>query len=142
TANNELYRFYAERVTANDEGFSILLKTFTNGDLKSGARLKYNINQDNSSVTIQLVQPNYLAAVAMEYRYKLDGLDETWTTWSNSNNIINFPYLPSGDYTLEVQSRDILGRTKEMNGINIEVLPPYWKRPWFYALEVLVFATF
>lgn len=142
TANNELYRFYAERVTANDEGFSILLKTFTNGDHKSGARLKYNINQDNSSVTIQLVQPNYLAAVAMEYRYKLDGLDETWTTWSNSNNIINFPYLPSGDYTLEVQSRDILGRTKEMNGINIEVLPPYWKRPWFYALEVLVFATF
>jgi len=142
TGNNELFRFYSDRVTPYNDGFPIMMKSFVNAGLKSGGLSQFNVDQENSSVTVEIVQPDYLASMAIEYRYKLQGLDETWTTWSNVNNVINFPYLPAGDYKLEVQSRDILGRSKDMQEISIAVIPPYWKRPWFYALEVLVFAFF
>jgi hypothetical protein len=142
TGNNELYRFYGERITPYEDGFPIIMKTFVNGGVKTGELAKYNVDQENSSVTTEIVQPDYLASMAIEYRYRLKGLEEEWTTWSNTNNMVNFPYLPAGDYTLEVQSRDILGNVKDMKTASIEVLPPYWKRPWFYALEFLIFASF
>ncbi len=141
TGNNELYRFYGDRVIPYDNGFPIVMKSFINGGVRNGDLAKYNVDQENSSVTTEIVQPDYLAAQAIEYRYRLKGLEEQWTTWSNANNNINFPYLPAGDYTLEVQSRDILGSTKDMKLLHIEVLPPYWKRLWFYALEFVVFAS-
>jgi hypothetical protein len=142
TANNELFRFYGERITPYDSGFPILLKTFVNGGVKTGNLTKFNVAQENSSVTAEIVQPDYLASLAIEYRYRLKGLDEEWSTWSNANNLITLPYLPAGDYTLEAQSRDILGNIKDMRTAQIEVLPPYWKRPWFYALEFILFASF
>jgi hypothetical protein len=142
TANNELYRFYGERMTPYESGFPIVMKAFVNGGVRTGALARFNVDQENSSVTTEIVQPDYLAAMAIEYRYRLKGLEEEWTTWANTNNVISFPYLPAGDYTLEVQSRDILGSIRDMRAASIEVLPPYWKRPWFYALEFLIFASF
>jgi hypothetical protein len=93
-------------------------------------------------VTIRVAQPDYLAPQAIEYRYQLIGLDDAWSEWSSHYNSIDFPYLPSGDYTLAIQSRDVLGVVRELDTISFEVLPPYWKRPWFYALEFFVFAGF
>jgi ligand-binding sensor domain-containing protein len=142
TANNELYRFYGERITPYESGFPIIMKAFVNGGVRTGGLPKFNVAQENSSVTAEIVQPDYLAAPAIEYRYRLKGLEEEWTTWSNANNVLSFPYLPAGDYSLEVQSRDILGNVQDMKSASIEVLPPYWKRPWFYALEFLIFASF
>jgi hypothetical protein len=39
-----------------------------------------------------------------------------------------------------VQSRDIFGKVHELANVSFQVLPPYWQRPWFYALEFLVFS--
>lgn len=142
TGNNELYRFYGDRITQYETGFPVLLKSFTNGEMRTGERFKFDIDQENSSLVFEIVQPDYLASPAIEYRYRLKGLEEAYSNWSNNNNVIDFPYLPSGDYSLEVQARDILGRVQNMSRITIEVLPPYWKRPWFYALEVLLFTFF
>ena len=78
----------------------------------------------------------------MEYRYHITGLDQDWTDWSQANNVIEIPYLPSGDYSVEVESRDIFGKVSAMDVIDLDVVPPYWKRPWFYALEVLAVSLF
>jgi hypothetical protein len=71
----------------------------------------------------------------------LQGLNSDWSEWSNRNYDIDFPYLPPGTYTLQYQSKDIFGKVTEMDPVKIEVLPPYWKRPWFYALEFAVFMS-
>ena len=68
-------------------------------------------------------------------------MHQEWSDWSNANNKINFPYLPTGQYTLRVQARNIFGRISELKALPFEVIPPYWKRSWFYALEFLVFAS-
>ena len=76
----------------------------------------------------------------MQYRYQLKGLAKNWTVWSNSNHIASFPFLTPGSYELAIQSRDLLGNESKIELIPFKVLPPYWNRWWFYALEFGFFA--
>jgi len=141
TGNNELYKFFGNGVTPHEVGYPIILKSIRNANQKISRRGVVQFNQENSAVTFEVVQPDYLASQAIEYRYQLMGLDNSWSDWSTGYNVVDFPYLPAGDYALYIQSRDIFGNTKDLKPILFEVLPPYWKRMWFYALEFILFAT-
>lgn len=139
TGDNELYKFYGEKFTPYEVGFPLVLKAIQ-GEGKLNSRNIFEFDQDKSALTFEVVQPDYLAAQAIEYRYQLKGLDNIWSEWSTTNNTIDYAYLPSGDFTLLVQSRDIFGQVKDLEPLLFKVLPPYWQRPWFYALEFFVFA--
>lgn len=143
TGNNELFKFYNDRATSYPAGFPLILKSVRNGELKQrGRRIDVRSESTNNGVSIQVVQPDYLGSMAVEYRYRLKGLDQSWSEWSQSNNLIEIPYLPSGDYVLQVQSKNVFGEDKSMEEVVLNIIPPYWKRPWFYAFEVLLFSFF
>ena len=142
TNNNQLYKYFSDRVNLYTQGFPIVLKKIRNGDQTVGGGSKLKIEQDNSRLTFEVVQPDYLASDAVEYRYHITGLEQEWTDWSQANNVIEIPYLPSGDYSLQVESRDIFGKVSTLDEISLDVRPPYWKTPWFYALEVVLFSLF
>src|SRR5258707_8591433 len=78
---------------------------------------------------------------AVEYRYQVKAKNSDWTPWATSNNIVNFSYLPSGTYKLDIQTRDMMGKTSAIEEITLEVEPPYWRRAWFYFLEVIFFGS-
>jgi len=142
TGNNELYKFFGEETTPYYGGdYPLILKGIRNANQKFSRKGKLEFNQEKSSVTFEVVQPDYLAASSIEYRYQLKGLEKSWSEWSGSYNIIDFPYLPPGDFSLIVQARDIFGNVKELDPVAFEVFPPYWKRTWFYALEFVLFAS-
>lgn len=141
TGNNELYKFYGERFTPYDQGYPVILKSVRNGEARIGDRNKLVFDQDQSSLVFDIVQPDYLASKSIEYRYHVKGLEDNWTEWSSANNTVNFPYLPSGDYKLVVQSRDIFGKVQDLDAVSFEIVPPYWQRPWFYLLEFVFFAS-
>lgn len=142
TDNNQLYKYFSDRINLYNKAFPLVLKSVRNGEKRTGGGKKLKIEQEDSRLTLEVVQPDYLAAGAMEYRYHLTGLEQEWTEWSQANNVIEIPYLPAGDYALEVESRDIFGNLSSMETIALDVRPPYWKTTWFYALEVLVFSLF
>lgn len=139
TENNELYKFFGEKFTPYEAGNEPLLRAVRNNDAKVDL-LNFEVSENKSTLTFEVIQPDFLAPQSIEYRYRLKGLDEDWSDWSTNNYIINYPYLPSDDYILMVQSRDIFGKVHELANVTFEVLPPYWQRPWFYALEFLVFS--
>jgi hypothetical protein len=139
TENNELYKFFGEKFTPYEAGNQPLLRAVRNNDTKVDL-LNFEVSQNKSTVTFEVIQPDFLAPQSIEYRYRLKGLDEDWSEWSTNNYIINYPYLPADDYILMVQSRDIFGKVHELANVTFEVLPPYWQRPWFYALEFFVFS--
>jgi hypothetical protein len=141
TGNNELYKFYGERFVPYERGYPVILKSVRNGNARIADRQKLVFEQDQSSLVFDIVQPDYLASKSIEYRYRVKGLDDTWSEWSSANNTVNFPYLPAGDYTLAVQARDIFGKVQDLDAVSFEILPPYWQRPWFYLLEVVFFAS-
>ena len=96
------------------------------------------ISYDRNSVFIQLSRPDYLDLVNVEYQYRMIGLDDEWSEWT-SNSQLDFNYLPPGQYTLEVRSRDTFGRVQESEPIKFKIRPPYWQTAWFSALQVLFF---
>jgi hypothetical protein len=141
TANNELYKFFTDQLTTHEVDHPLILKAVRNAKQRVSRKGKIQFDQEKSAVTFDVIEPDYLAAESIEYRFQLEGLEKNWSAWSHSNNTIDFPYLPPGDYSLHVQARDIFGSVREMDAVSFEVLPPYWKRTWFYALEFLLFAS-
>ena len=139
--SNELLNFSGENIPVIQTKFPIFLKSMQNNSVKIADFSHIEIDQGNSAVTFEVVQADFINPKSIEFRYFLDGMHQEWSDWSTANNKINFPYLPPGLYTLRVQARNIFGKVNELTPLPFEVIPPYWKRSWFYALEFIVFAS-
>ena len=138
--HNELYKFLGNDVSFTPSDFPLILKALSQNSKPIAFGKKIIVNQEDGLIEIELARANFAGALPVECRYMLKGINEDWSDWSVRNDRISFSYLPPGSYTLRVQSRDILGIIKEVEPIQLLVKPPYWKTPWFYAMEFTVFA--
>ena len=140
TADNELYKFTNSQLLSDDVHYPLLLREVKGQEIKIGADKGVTMDQSENELSFEFIQPDYISSHAMQYRYQVKGLTSGWTAWSSSNHVANFPYLPPGSYQLAMQSRDVLGNESKIELIPFEILPPYWKRWWFYALEFSFFS--
>jgi hypothetical protein len=140
TGNNELFKFFSEKLKPYEAGYPLLVKSIKNGNQTISTQGKIRITE-KSAFSVEVVQPDYISSQSMEYRFFLKGLHKTWSDWDNNNNVVDFSYLPPGKYTLEIQAKDIFGKVNEIEPLQLVVQPPYWQRPWFYALEFGLFAS-
>jgi hypothetical protein len=139
TAANELYKFASDQAAAEHVNYPLFLREVRAQQSKLAPTRLVKVSQLESTVTFEFIQPDYLSLKAIEYRYLIRGLTKDWSAWSINNNIVNFSYLPTGTYRVEVQTRDIMGKISEIQQIDLEVEPPYWKQSWFYATEFIFF---
>lgn len=137
TAANELYNF-SQAAAVPDTGYPLYLREIRGQEISLADQIE--IEEHEGAITFEFIQPAYLGLNATQYRYLVKGLNTQWSSWSSSNNEVAFSYLPPGKYQLQVQSRDLLGNVSKIEQITFKVLPPYWKRWWFYALEFTVFS--
>jgi ligand-binding sensor domain-containing protein/class 3 adenylate cyclase len=72
----------------------------------------------------------------VKYIYKLEGLDENWSTITNRTSA---PYgnLPNGRYKFRVKA--IIGEGSFSNEViyNFTIRPPWWKSSWAYFIYLL-----
>jgi hypothetical protein len=139
TGGNELLQFNSEAQRKDEILFPLILKSIENDNKLLPRRSSIKIEQDKSSLRIEVIRPDFIGARFIEYRYRLDGLNSKWSDWSVNNNVVPFPYLPTGEYKLYIESKDIFGRTNQLDPVSLEVVPPYWKQTWFFAAEFSVF---
>ncbi|HEY0743576.1 MAG TPA: triple tyrosine motif-containing protein [Chryseosolibacter sp.] len=139
--DNELFKFFGDKIEPFTKDFPLILKRIVNHDQKVIQPHEINMDQEHSSVLFTIVQPDYINPAGVEFRFRLRGMSDVWSEWSNNNNQIPFNFLPTGDYTLEAQSKNIFGKITDLEPIVFKVLPPYWKRSWFYALEFSIIAS-
>src|SRR5690606_12061907 len=138
TSSNELYKFFSENLNVNTKPYPLILKSVTQAEQKLSIGKKLKVVQDKGLLTFEVIHPDY-TGVSIEYRYFLKGINDTWSDWSQGNSRISFPYLAPGSYSLMVQSRDAFGSVQEMDAVSFNIQPPFWKSPWFYALEFTLF---
>lgn len=138
TAGNELYKFSSDFETGAPQNNPLLLKEVRNDQTPLSPKA-LKVDERQSALTFEFIQPDYLSLNAVEYHYLVKGLQNTWSEWSTVNNVISFPFLPQGKYSVMVESRDLFGTITKLETIDLKVVPPYWKRPEFFALEFLVF---
>ncbi|MGC4021019.1 MAG: triple tyrosine motif-containing protein [Cyclobacteriaceae bacterium] len=141
TASNELFKFSGKQADQNPNVYPLFLREVRGQQDKLSPSRSVIVSQLESTVSFEFIQPDYLGMKAVEYRYQVKGQSSDWTPWATTNNIVNFSYLPAGKYKLDVQTRDLMGKISPIEEITLEVEPPYWKRPWFYLLEVIFFGS-
>lgn len=129
--DDALYRVHADAQRYQGEGFHLFVRGVRDlqGNLLALDDLK--LDYKNSAFRLDLGSPFYLSESATEYRYKIEGLNENWSSWSGQSTI-TFPYLPTGKYTLRVKGKNIFGQESEEIQYTFEVKPPYWETWWFY----------
>lgn len=141
TQNNQIYGIRHPDKVDLSMRHGIYLKEIRSASEVLSPTSDLNIQMENNSLSFRFVQPDYSGLMHIEYRFRLTGLSEQWSEWSSDNNFITFSFLPPGEYALEFHTRNVFGRTSAIEPITFRVIPPYWRRPWFYALEVLFFTT-
>jgi ligand-binding sensor domain-containing protein/signal transduction histidine kinase len=78
---------------------------------------------------------SYFSPATNRYRYKLEGLDETWREVGSDERLATYTTLPAGSYTFRVQGASSRGVWNEPGAtVHIEILPPFWGTWWFRSV--------
>lgn len=73
----------------------------------------------------------------LQYRYKLEGLDDDWVVVGNKN-MATYTGIPPGRYTLRINASNTSGKwSSHVKEIAVIITPPFWKTWWFIALASL-----
>lgn len=67
-----------------------------------------------------------------EYRYFLEGFDESWSGWSQTNSV-NYTNLFEGDYVFHVKARNIYDEESTEAAYAFRILPPWYRSKYAYA---------
>jgi ligand-binding sensor domain-containing protein len=146
TANQYIYFISSNMILQLDTEAEFQLKetsSFINGAYHASTGMftgkDIQLTHDNNSLKVGLSTPEYLFPEGVKYQYFVKGLMDEWSSWSGAMEI-EFPYIPTGKYTLLVRSKTgLYGKDKEIT-FDFDVLPPYWKTWWFYMLEIAFFS--
>lgn len=92
--------------------------------------LPYN----QSNIGLDFAALNFSSPTAIQYTYKMEGIDNGWIH-ANSNQNITYSHLPPGDYRFIVRgtNKDITSVFSE-RALAITVLPPWWLSPTAYLI--------
>ncbi len=90
---------------------------------------------DDKSVSFTLSTNGYLRSLCPPLQYRLRGFDKDWIKTDDASPALSYTNLPAGTYILEVESQ----WNKAIHyALNIEVLPPWYKRWWMIVIYVLI----
>jgi diguanylate cyclase (GGDEF)-like protein len=83
------------------------------------------------SLQFDLAGPNFREREAQVFRYRLVGLQEDWLETTSPE--LRYAALPAGRYRLEVAVENrVLAAASTLATVDFEILPPWWRTPWFY----------
>ncbi|MBD3166049.1 hypothetical protein GF324_05595, partial [bacterium] len=126
TQDSVSYRAIVRKVVARRD--SVLLDG-SKPMLWKPPRLPYEMNSLRFYFTI----PRYDAPEAKRYQYRLVGLTDTWSTWTEET-YRDFNSLPEGRYRFEVRGYDVYYFTSEVGSYEFIILPPWYRTWWAYLL--------
>ncbi|WP_159637468.1 ligand-binding sensor domain-containing protein [Sphingobacterium composti Ten et al. 2007 non Yoo et al. 2007] len=103
---------------------------------------KIELEHDESTISLEFAALNYTSAKSTSYRYRLLGLDTTWTFTRNSTKA-NFTKIPSGSYTFQVQAVDANGDAISVTkSLQVIIHPSIWASlPAKIIYLLLLFST-
>ena len=108
--------------------------------LKSGRIAQnYIFRYPKNAFKFFFCSPVYDTPQGVEYSFKLSGLKNDWSGWSNSSSV-EFALLPEGNYVFSVKARNSLGVESETDEISFTVSPPWYRSVWAITGYILLFA--
>lgn len=106
--------------------------------IEDGLPYDLKLPYDKNHLTFDFISVSHTNPSKVAYQFMLEGFDASWlpkgketsTTYSN---------LPPGKYVflLKASNDDGFWNTKPTS-FSFEIIPPFWKRPWFYILSIII----
>ena len=92
------------------------------------------LSHSQSAFNIEFVALNYILPEKNQYAYYMEGVDLDWNYVGNKRSA-SYMNLEPGKYTFHVKAsnNDNLWNEKGI-GLNIVILPPFWKTPWAFLI--------
>ncbi len=81
---------------------------------------------------------HYLSSEALNYQYRMIGIDTTWHIVPNNSNVLTFNRLSPGTYRLEIRACADPGYTSELHLFSFIVPKPYWQTFGFLLSASLI----
>lgn len=99
-----------------------------------------NLNYNQSNISLDFAGLSFTSPQAIEYAYKLTGVDQDWTGLK-TNRRVYFTNLSPGKYTFVVKAFNTNNQTKTSEAkLEIYIAPPWWKTKLAYAAySILIF---
>lgn len=116
--------------------FSLFLKHVQDNQGSKISLDNIKVDYSNNSIKVNIGAPFYVKEKSMEYQYLITGKMNKWSEWTKSNPI-EFLYIPSGKYNIQIRARDIFGNESKIYSFAFTIKPPFWKTAWFLSLCVI-----
>ena len=91
----------------------------------------------NNALRFAYAAPRYDASERTQYRTRLDGFDDAWSTWK-AETYEDYTNLSEGHYVFHVQARDVYGLISEEAAFDFRILPPWYRTWWAWMLYGLI----
>ena len=98
---------------------------------------RFAYNQNNLGIYFKGVSST--GTTGLQYCYKLEDLDASWSTPS-SENYVSFVNLPAGKYVFKVRARLQNTNWSEPCTFSFEIKKPFWET-WWFRLALIAAAT-
>ncbi|MBN2681273.1 MAG: SpoIIE family protein phosphatase [Bacteroidales bacterium] len=157
--NDGLARFFHKKVKNFDIPFNVIINSveLPGKEIFAGIYFENDIQENDSLFKMLFVQPEnfkpvldykdnsltfYFSATFYEgidkiqFSYKIEGYSSKFSEWTNDNKL-SLNNLSEGKYKLIVKARNVYGRETEEVYFEFEILPPWYRTTWAYALYVL-----
>lgn len=97
---------------------------------------------DKAVLSIDYIALTYSGIDKISYAYYLEGWDKGWN-YVNNIRTANYSKLQEGSYIFKIKVTNPDGKwSKEIQLLNIIILPPWYRTWWAYLLYTLVFGGF
>lgn len=109
-----------------------------NGVIEMNNQEPIHLNHDQNTLTFSATCLDYGSESTIEYSFFLEGHEDKWTPLSG-HNIVSYPALPTGSYTLHVKSRNTRGSNDFYETtFSFVIDPPVWGTWWAITLYWVV----
>lgn len=86
-----------------------------------------NLQYNQTPFSIEFTSPQFVKPADIEFRYKLNGLSDKWTTSAKNSRRATYTNISPGNYVFELQVRDINSEwNSKILRKNITIHPPWW----------------
>ena len=107
------------------------------GTLPIQATNQLTLAHSQNYLTLQFAALQFNRPAKNRYRYRLEGLEESWKETTRPEAI--YTNLPPGDYVLVLNASNTSGRwSRYVRKLAITIQPPFWATWWAFALYSLV----
>jgi len=102
---------------------------------------RIEIRSGSTSIEVQYTALTFVRPELAQFKYMMEGLETEWND-GGTDRTARYARLPYGDFRFRVIAANREGVWNEEGaGIDIIVVPPFWRTTWFMALMMALAAT-